>query len=212
MSWKINPWLQTDSGLGFYFFEPDEKQITIEDIAHSASNNCRFSGHTKTFFSVAQHSCNVHDIFVDRWKHDEEDEMFALLHDAAEPYISDIPAGIKQHIFVLHPVHKEYIHINDFENGLLRDYILPKFTGASSERISEWLDPSHPVWIADAVALMWEKRDVLRKHMDWNQKLPADQEIPTQTIDALYPEKAWILFFNRYRKLKQKLRIKGFVN
>lgn len=77
------------SGVYFDPFEPDIDLIKIEDIAHGLSLQCRFGGHTKNFFSVAQHSCNVLLL---------AGGLAALLHDAQEAYLIDIPSPLKSRI------------------------------------------------------------------------------------------------------------------
>lgn len=79
------------SGTYFDPFEPDIDLIKIEDIAHGLSLQCRFGGHTHNFFSVAQHSCNVHLL------HGPND-LAGLLHDAQEAYLIDIPSPLKSRI------------------------------------------------------------------------------------------------------------------
>lgn len=69
---------------------PDPGQICVEDIAHALSNLCRFTGHTKEFYSVAQHSVLVSSLCP------KEDAMWGLLHDATEAYVSDIARPIKK--------------------------------------------------------------------------------------------------------------------
>lgn len=70
-------------------FEPTPEMISIEDIAHSLSNQCRFGGHLPRFYSVAEHSvlCALHV--------DEKYAFEALMHDASEAYLLDIPSPIK---------------------------------------------------------------------------------------------------------------------
>lgn len=68
---------------------PDPSTICIEDIAHSLANQCRFTGHTKSFYSVAQHSVIVSEIC------DYKDAMWGLLHDGSEAYLSDIARPLK---------------------------------------------------------------------------------------------------------------------
>lgn len=68
---------------------PKPEAISIRDIAEALSKLCRFSGHTSTFYSVAQHCCFVHDLCP------LEMRPWALLHDAHEAYIGDVPAPLK---------------------------------------------------------------------------------------------------------------------
>ena len=51
--------IRTASGLYIDPLNPDPDCINIDDIAHALSNQCRFSGHTSRFFSVAEHCLNV---------------------------------------------------------------------------------------------------------------------------------------------------------
>lgn len=81
--------IRTHSGLYVNVFEPTIDMICIEDIAHALSHQCRFSGHLKKFYSVAQHSVYVASIVSDENKFD------ALMHDASEAYLLDIPTPIK---------------------------------------------------------------------------------------------------------------------
>lgn len=67
---------------------PDD--ICIEDIAHALSNQCRFSGHVRKFYSVAEHSVRV-------MKKCNLDPLSALLHDASEAYLVDLPRPLKYH-------------------------------------------------------------------------------------------------------------------
>jgi uncharacterized protein len=95
--------IMTYTGKIFNVFDPDPDLICIEDIAHALSNLCRFGGHTDDFYSVAEHSCRV-SIEVPRAL-----KLQALLHDASEAYIVDMPSPIKYHI-------PQYL---EFENKLM---------------------------------------------------------------------------------------------
>ncbi len=147
-------WLQTFTGKKFFPLEPRIEDICIEDIAHSLSMQCRFAGHSKRFYSVAQH-CNA---MVNCWfsaPEDKELAKYALLHDASEAYLSDIPRPLKylpefqfyrdaekvlsEMIYVrfgLNPVEPEAIKRADWE--LLCEE-------AMSPRI---MSPLHPDWSA----------------------------------------------------------------
>jgi len=83
-------WKQTYTGLTYTPRHPHPDQICIEDIAHSLSMICRFNGHTKEFYSVAEHCFWVAAMI-------DENELCleALLHDASEAYLCDISRPIK---------------------------------------------------------------------------------------------------------------------
>ena len=51
--------IRVASGELFWPLQPRENEIEIEDIAHGLSQICRFTGHTRSFYSVAQHSVLV---------------------------------------------------------------------------------------------------------------------------------------------------------
>jgi hypothetical protein len=87
-------WIQTYSGKRFYPLAPRPEDISILDIAHALSMKCRYAGHCKQFYSVAQHS-----VLVARYA-SQEDCLRALLHDAHEAYspFGDMPRPVKQAI------------------------------------------------------------------------------------------------------------------
>lgn len=85
-------WIHTFTGKQFYAFDPHPDDVDIRDIAHALSLTCRYSGHCQDFYSVAQHSVILSNLV------DEELALAALLHDAPEAYLTDIPRPIK-HMF-----------------------------------------------------------------------------------------------------------------
>lgn len=82
-------WIITYTGKKFDILNPKQDMICVEDIAHALSNICRFTGHSKYFCSVAQHSILVSQLVPVSFKKN------ALLHDASEAYISDISRPLK---------------------------------------------------------------------------------------------------------------------
>src|SRR3954452_5487143 len=88
------PYLQTVSGRRVNPFEPDPEQLDIDDIARALANQCRFGGHCRVFYSVAQHSVLVSELVEERGG-DADDAFAALMHDAAEAYLGDMPHPLK---------------------------------------------------------------------------------------------------------------------
>ncbi len=101
------PWIQTHTGRAFDLLDPQPEQIDVLDIAHALSQICRFTGHVRSFYSVAQHSCLVAEIAHDLWRGEHESPrpvmpelvaLAALLHDAAEAYAGDVSTPLKRAI------------------------------------------------------------------------------------------------------------------
>jgi hypothetical protein len=88
------PYLQTVSGRSVNPFDPDPDQLDAGDIARALANLCRFGGHSRVFYSVAQHAVIVSEL-VERRGGDPEDAFAALMHDATEAYLGDMPPPIK---------------------------------------------------------------------------------------------------------------------
>lgn len=86
---RFGDWLQTYSGGSFYPLDPRAEEMRIVDIAHSLSLQCRYAGHCLQFYSVAEHS-----ILLARHVAPEH-KLWALLHDASEAYLVDVPRPIK---------------------------------------------------------------------------------------------------------------------
>ena len=61
----------------------------IADIAWALSNQCRWGGHTRTWFSVAEHSVRVS-------RRMERDKLCGLLHDASEYIYPDLPSPLAE--------------------------------------------------------------------------------------------------------------------
>jgi hypothetical protein len=86
---EVGGWMQTLSGLKFWPRAPRVEDIRIEDIAGALSKMCRYGGHCKKFYSVAEHC-----VLVARHAPDDL-KLTALMHDASEAYLVDVPRPIK---------------------------------------------------------------------------------------------------------------------
>ncbi len=80
--------IQTYSGQLVDYLDPDPETIKIEDIAKALSNECRFGGQSRFHYSVAHHSLLACGLAPKNLK------LEALLHDAEEAYIKDIPTPL----------------------------------------------------------------------------------------------------------------------
>lgn len=105
-SWHIGHWLQTITGRAFYPLSPRAEDISATDIAHSLSMQCRYNGHVKKFFSVAEHCVLMSDWILEQPRREwtagnmrrADFALWALLHDAAEAYIGDMVRPLKLHM------------------------------------------------------------------------------------------------------------------
>lgn len=109
--------IATFSGKVFDLVNPKPEMVCIEDIAHSLAFQCRYTGHTRFFYSVAQHCVLMAD--------NPElpgDSMKKLLHDADETYIGDMAKPWKQLLAVdvsaTRQVNQHYVSVGEFEHKI----------------------------------------------------------------------------------------------
>ena len=88
-------WITTYTGQHFYPLDPRPHEVNMLDIAHALSMICRFNGHTQFFYSVAEHSIRCAYHAHEQWPDRIELQLAALLHDASEAYLCDIPRPVK---------------------------------------------------------------------------------------------------------------------
>ncbi len=88
-------WIGLHSGGAIHFAAPRQDEIILEDIAHSLSQLCRYNGHTKRFYSVAEHACLMSDWVMRQYWANFGDGLTALHHDDAEYVIGDMTRPLK---------------------------------------------------------------------------------------------------------------------
>lgn len=173
-----NSWIETFTGRAVTPLKITPAQICIEDIAHALGNQCRFSGHTREFYSVAQH-CTIIAITILREFNCPLTAMCGLLHDASEAYLVDIPSPLKPYL-------RNYLDIEaDVMCAVKRKFKLPAQFPAI-------------VKIADKVAVMTEQRDLMGSHKPWNHD---EADVFSFLIDPVGPEGAEEDFLDMYRLL-----------
>ena len=159
------------------FLNPDPDAIDIPTIAASLSKQCRFSGHTVRFYSVAEHC------YWASYVASPAHRLAALLHDAAEAFVVDVPTPLKD---------------------LLPDYraIEARFHDLIDEKFD--VVTRHPeVKRADLIMLATEKRDLLPPTRDWDMLsgiAPMTKSIDYYSGNPLIWERR---FLNRYMELTQ---------
>ena len=129
-------WILTSTGKHFDLFEPQTDMIDPRDISHALAHLCRFNGHTREFYSVAQHSCIVAELVP------EEHKLVALLHDAPEAYLGDMTRPLKQWI----PAYQGF-----------EDVVWQRVC----ERFGLALELPSCIHQADLIALATERRDLM---------------------------------------------------
>jgi 5'-deoxynucleotidase YfbR-like HD superfamily hydrolase len=179
-------YIRTATGQRFWPLDPRPQDLDIIDIAHHLAYQGRFSGATRRFYSVAEHSCRVSLI---------RPTLQALLHDASEAYCVDVPRPIK----------------HDPAFSVYRD-VEQKIWLVIAERfaVKSVMDPL--VHRADNCLLLAEKRDLMPSNVateNWNVWMPGiyppitASDLPPK-IYSLAPEVAMEWFLDRFHELGGK--------
>lgn len=169
----------TSTGKQFELLQPTSDMVDIRDIAHALSRICRFNGHTKEHYSVAQHSVLVSRNVPNCVRRE------ALLHDAAEAYIGDITSPLKR---VLGETFKQ---------------IEKRIEQAVADHFG--FDPrmQSDVKISDLRALATERRDLLAYHPSEWPMLEGIEPFD-DTIEPITCERAEYEFLREYYRLTPK--------
>lgn len=151
-------WIETVSGKRFDYMNVRPEDICLKDIAISLSNQCRFLGHTGQFYSVLEHSLWVHH-HARKLGLPSTVKKAALLHDAQEAYVGDIPSPLKMWMRT-----QRGGDAYDRMETLIQSTIFTKYIGVSIEMIPATLVRVNQI---DKCMLLAEKRDILQNTTDW---------------------------------------------
>ena len=142
-------WINTYMGRQFWPLAPRVEDVDIEDIAHALSMQCRFTGHVREFYSVAQHCVLVAEHVP------PGDRLWALLHDAPEAYLIDLARPVKQS--------PEMVGYRNAEDRLMR---------VIAQRFGLGGDIPASVKDADNRMLMTEAHALITMHPQWLIEAP----------------------------------------
>jgi hypothetical protein len=172
-------WMQTFTGRAFYPYDLREEDFCIEDIAHALSMLCRYGGHCKRFYSVAEHSVAVSHLV------EPKNALAGLMHDATEAYLVDMPRPIK----VGFPQYKEME--GKLWSMIARRFDLPEDLPAEVHR-------------ADG-EMLWHEMSVLLhpvpEGLEWGMGTARPEVIDADLIYCLSPEAAEHVFLQRFKEL-----------
>lgn len=88
------PWIRTVTGKAFPPLDPIPELLDLADISHALGNVCRWTGHPREFYSVAEHCVRGSLAIRDAGGSIELQKAF-LMHDATEAYIADLSNPLK---------------------------------------------------------------------------------------------------------------------
>lgn len=181
------PWILTYTGKKIQLQNPDPDLIDIDDIAHALSNIGRFTGHTRTFYSTAQHSVLVASLMPRKL------QLLGLLHDASEAFLGDVSSPLKSILPEYQRIEKMWQEMIYIKYGVLREELEEDFIirDASYSALKE----------ADLISLATEATQLLGDISDWNlpdwaQPLPYTKIIPWTSDFAKY---AFLTCFDELR-------------
>jgi hypothetical protein len=141
-------WMQTMNGGQFWPMDPRPEEIDIRVIAHALSMQCRYSGHCLRFYSVAEHCVHMARYVS------QPNKLWALLHDASEAYLVDIPRPIKPHLTNYYAAEKRVMEAVTEAFGLPE--LMPSEVKSADNRIlvderSQNMAQTDHEWVSDGL-------------------------------------------------------------
>ena len=180
--------IQTFTGVIFYPIDPRIEEIVLEDVAHGLSNKCRFTGHTRKFYSTGEHSVRVSWNLRDRGRSLME-QYVGLHHDDTDAYLPDVPTPLK--------VLPEFKWFRDLEHHM-QEMCFQKF-GCVVEDYSV-------VKESDIILLLTEKRDLMpTRNGDWKHSYTQEPISSPYFIEPWSPELARYNYLELHRTLSNAI-------
>jgi len=183
------PMVETATGRFVDLLNPDPGTLNEWDVAAGLSRTCRYGGHVRRFYSVAEHAVLVHDLM--RWQAaPEEARRGALFHDAAEAYLGDLVAPLKWALRAEEITHDAYSPVfKPEERRSAYDHLTDKMEIAVSAAFGVTVASmnSAALRLADMWALCIEAKALTVSrgaNWRWPGELPLDGALP-DTVDWL---------------------------
>ena len=183
-------WMQTSLGGQFFPVDCRPNDIRISDIANGLAMDCRYAGQIRIdrYYSVAEHSFHIAQYAATRdaaWPPDAL--LCALLHDASEAYINDLPRAVKHGIGPAYTDMEEHIQSKVWEHFSL-------------ERTAElWADD---IKALDRRIVPVEKAAIMRYPQPW--AFDVFEPLANITIHCWMPQQAKRAFLDMYRAISQQ--------
>lgn len=183
-------WISTFTGRRFDPLAPDPTTVCIEDIAHALALKCRWTGHTREHYSIADHSLRV--CAAAGGLVSSSLPAWALMHDAAEAYLPDVARPIKASL----------VGFQEIEYRVLRAIAIALELPVEGSHPGENPIPvglRYMVQHADDVLLVTEARDLVHGTDGWDWGYPPPLPARIAPLDVYSVER---LFLERWRELE----------
>lgn len=178
-------WIETFTGKQFFPNDPRPEDIDIYDIAASLSKLCRFNGHTRVFYSVAEH-CVLMAQYSLNTHLGRRLALEALLHDGAEAYIGDMPKPVKD----MDPIFQEMEA--KIYRAVSQKFGIPPLTTSIVK-----------VW---DVAILKTERAAVMPQSNHTWSLPEEVVPLPVTVEGWAPEVAEFRFLQTYTQIMEAVR------
>lgn len=185
-----NPWLTAPSGEKFFPFTPMANAMGIGEIAHGLAGKYRYAGLSPRWYTVAQHSVEVSCRFTDR-----VEALWGLLHDAAEAWLSDVPAPLKPFLVFAIPRADGGVRVASYK--AIEDELL----AAIAAKFGLPFPAPESVHAVDLREGARERRDLYDTAPAWAPVGEAHPAPYPEPLHPVSPAEAKALFLARFREL-----------
>jgi len=178
-------YIRTYTGRKFNLLNPSLDDIDIADIAHAQSQLCRWTGHCRFHYSIAQHAWYCSFIGP------EEQALGRLLHDASESYIGDMNRPLKHFTDAGHAYQKV--------ESKLQGLIYTKY-GLPAEDLPSVKPADEAMLYAEMDQLFYIEKNF--ESADWTNNNPYGRSKSADVkITQWHPELAETMFLSRFNQL-----------